>query len=383
MRISLPILARVLLVPDRALTQDPSMRHAVILAGGSGHRLWPASRRSRPKQFLPLGSRAGESLLAATARRASALCPPGHVKVVTAREHAQAVREAVPGLAADCVIAEPVGRNTAAAVGLAAVHLVDRDPQAVMGVLPADHHVEDEAGFARVAGRAFELAEASDVIVTIGIVPRRPETGFGYLQIGEAFGEDAEVVARFVEKPDAETARAYVQAGDYLWNGGIFFAKASRILGELEALMPETHAGLTAIREALRTGGAEAARRVADEVYPSLPSVSIDYGVMERTSGVVTMRGEFGWNDVGSWSALAEYRPADDHGNITEGTVIVHEARGNIVITDPDTVVAVIGVHDVVVVKSGNGVLVVPRERAQDVRAAVAALKERNLDEYL
>lgn len=367
------------LVYAGSVPHDRDMRHAVILAGGGGHRLWPASRRSQPKQLLPLGA-GDESLLAATARRAAAVCARERVVVVTARALAESVREALPGHE---LITEPVGRNTAAAVGLAAVHLAHGDPDAVLGVVPADHHIGDEARFAEVLDRAFAVAEADDVIVTIGVVPTRPETGFGYLQVGAAFGDRAEVVERFVEKPDADAARGYVQSGRFLWNGGMFFARASRFLRDIETHMPDLYAALIEVRDALQRGGRDAAERAAERVYPALPSVSIDHGVMERAADVVTVRGDFGWNDVGSWSALAEYRPADDHGNISQGTVILHEAHDNIVISDHDTAVAVIGVSDLVVVKAGNGVLVVPRDRAQDVRAVVAALEERNLDDYL
>ncbi len=359
------------------------MRYAVILAGGSGSRLWPASRRSLPKQFLALGDRPGESLLAATGRRLENLCRPENIVVVTAAAQAEMVRRAMPEwLAEDAIIAEPEARNTAAALGLAAVHLAHRDPDAVLGILPADHHIADQAEFARVVDRAFSVAESHEVIVTVGIVPSRPETGFGYLEVGEPFADGVHAVARFVEKPDAETARAYLEAGTYLWNGGMFFVTAGRLLAEIERYMPETAAGLDEIRQALHSGGAAAAA-AAERVYPTLPKISIDYGVMERAERVVTVRGDFGWNDVGSWSALADYRPADGNGNIATGTVLYHEATNNIVMTDDDTAVAVIGISDLVVVKAGNAVLVVPRARAQEVRAIVDALRDNHLDEYL
>lgn len=369
------------------------MRYAVILAGGSGVRLWPASRRSSPKQFLPLGAAAGESLIAATVRRLGGVCPQENILVVTAAAQAGMVTAALPDLPAANVIAEPAARNTAAALGLAAVFLLARDPDAVMGALPADHHIADEARFAEVADAAFAAAEAGpgsspagDVIVTVGIVPTRPETGFGYLQVGERLGSGpraVETVVRFVEKPDAATARTYVDSGEYLWNGGMFFVRARRLLCDIETHMPETHAGLAEIAAALAAGGERAAAEAAERVYPTLPKVSIDYGVMERASGVVTIRGDFGWNDVGSWSALGEYRHADEHGNVTDGTVVVDDAAANIIIGEPGTAIAVIGVSGLVVVHSKNGILVIPRDRAQDVRRAVDALEQRKLDDYL
>jgi mannose-1-phosphate guanylyltransferase len=384
------------------------MRYAVILAGGSGHRLWPASRKASPKQFLPLGADAGESLLAATRRRLDALCPAERILVVTAREQAGMVRTALPELPAHNVLAEPAARNTAAALGLAAVHLLHRDPDAVLGALPADHHIADRARFADVAGHAFELASARDVIVTIGIVPTRPEPGFGYLALGgalapgdggdpvhtdrsaarapaagDAAAREARRVERFVEKPSREVAQDYVESGAYLWNAGMFFVSARRLLRDIEALMPATFAGLDAIGRALREGGEAAAAACAEQVYPGLPNVSIDHGVMEHTRDVVTLSGDFGWNDVGSWAALADYRAADEHGNVVQGTAVLHDARDNIVVGDGDHVLTLIGVEGLVVVQSGSGILVVPRDRAQDVREAVAALQRRGLDRHL
>lgn len=352
------------------------MRHAVILAGGSGTRLWPASRRSRPKQFLALGSAGGESLLAATARRLAG----NRVVVVTAADQVAEVERALPGLGPGAVIAEPCGRNTAAALGLAAVHLLHADPDAIMGAIPADQHVTDDAGFGRVVDTAFAVAEARDAIVTVGLVPSRPETGFGYLEVGDAVDDRARRVVRFVEKPDRATAEQYLSAGTYLWNGGMFFVRAARLLADIEEHMPDTFAGLARIRDALGTAVAGA---VTDEVYPTLPKISIDYGVMEKARDVLTVPGDFGWNDVGSWSALADYRPANGDGNVVDGDVVTHDATGNIIVADPGYAIAVVGVSDVVVVQAGNAVLVVPRDRAQDVREAVAALRDGDLDDYL
>lgn len=360
------------------------MRYPVILAGGSGVRLWPASRRARPKQFLALGGRADESLLAATCRRVEPLCEPAAIVVVTAADQADAVRREVPGLAAEGVIVEPVARNTAPALGLAAVHLAHRDPDAVMGILPADHHIADEPGFVAVAERAFAAAEQTDTIVTVGIVPTRPETGYGYLLVGADERSDADTlrVERFVEKPDRATAECYLASGSYLWNGGMFFVRARVLLAKLARYKPAMAVGLDEIRAAL-THGPDQAAAVTERVYPTLERISIDYAVMERTTDVLTVPGDFGWNDVGSWAALAEYRPADDSGNITEGVVVTHDAESNIVISDDDTAIAVVGISDLVVIKSGDGLLIVPRQRAQEVRAAVAELHARDLTRYL
>lgn len=358
-------------------------RYGVLLAGGGGTRLWPASRRTRPKQFLPLGHREGEPLIAGAARRLGAACERGKLLVVTAEEQVPRVRETLPDLPAGDILAEPLGRNTAAAIGLAAMHAAHRAPNAVIGAVPADQDIADEAAFASLAQRAFALASARDAIVLVGIVPTRPETGFGYVELGEVIEGDARAVARFVEKPDEATARRYASSGAHLWNAGMFFAPARRLLAEIEEHLPEMAAGLEAIGDALRSGGEVEAARRAREIYPQWPSISIDHGVMEKTSKAIAIPADIGWSDVGSWSALAETRTPDAEGNITEGNAVLIDAHRNIVAGDGDHAVAVVGLDDVVVVQSGRGILVVPRERAQDVREVVDELKAKNMAHFL
>lgn len=346
------------------------MRHAVILAGGGGTRLWPASRRAHPKQFLSLGTGA-DSLLAATARRLRDGCED-RCYVVTANEQRTMVQDALPALPATNIIAEPSARNTAAALGLAAVHLLHRDPHAVMAAIPSDQHIANEAEFARIVNLAFAAAEERDAVVTVGIVPKRPETGYGYLELGPVLGGELREVKAFVEKPDTERAEAYLASGNYLWNGGMFFAKAQYLMEQIRSYMPETAEGLQRIADAL---GTESAQSVCDAVYPTLPSISIDYGVMEHTSPVLTIAGDFGWNDVGAWTALPDYRPADRDGNVIVGKAITHDAHNNIIVADEGKLVAVAGVSDMIVVQSGDALLILPRDRAQDVRVLVDSLR--------
>ena len=357
------------------------MRHAVILAGGSGTRLWPASRRKRPKQFLDLGT--GESLLAAAVRRARGAVD-GEVLVVTAEEHVAEVRQHAGDVV---VLAEPVGRNTAAALGLAAVHLLARDPDAVLGALPADQHIGDEAAFADVLARAFAVAETTDRICTVGLVPTRPETGFGYLELGghaDVGVPGVREVARFVEKPDRETAEVYVGGGRHLWNGGMFFLKAHRLGDDLARALPALWSGLGKIAAALAADALDPELdAITREVYAELPSISIDHGVMEQAAGVVTIPAEVGWSDVGSWAAFGELRSADEDGNVTMGQVVISDGADNVAVGDPGRVVALVGVSGLVVVQSGDAVLVVPRERAQDVRVAVEALGRAGLERFL
>ncbi|WP_426744917.1 mannose-1-phosphate guanylyltransferase [Myxococcus faecalis] len=351
--------------------------YPVIMAGGSGTRFWPLSRQARPKQFLPLASKL--PLITDTAQRLKGLATVKNTFIVCGPLHAKAAAKLVKGLPKPNLLVEPVARNTAPAIALAAVQVAARDPKGVMVVLPSDHHVADVPGFKRVLEQAARIAEGGH-IVTLGIQPNRPETGYGYIQVGDALEGGGRAVKAFKEKPDPQTAQAYVSSGEYLWNGGIFVFRADVILAAFEQHMPEMKKGLKALRDAAgkRTFGA-----VLKKVFPKLPSISIDYGVMEKASNIAVLPGDFGWSDVGSFAAIPEVRPADAHGNVISGDLaVVVDCKGCIVLADKRPL-SVVGLTDVVVVDSGDAVLVVPREKSQDVRKVVEALKARKLQKYL
>lgn len=355
------------------------MRHVVVMAGGSGTRFWPASRRDRPKQFLSLAS--DRPLLAATVDRVLPTFPPDRIWVVTNEATAAATREMLPVLPADRVLGEPEGRDTAACVGWAATVLRRHDPDAICLVLPADHVIADESRFRSALGAAGDWVETHGGLLTFGIVPTRPETGYGYLQIGSrsahqgAFAVHA--LDRFVEKPDAERAARYLESGDYLWNSGMFAWRATDLLAEIERQLPVLAAGLA------RLGKSDGdAQRLLAQVYPSLPRVSVDFGVMEGAERCWTIPVDFGWSDVGSWPALVEVLSADASGSVQRGRVVALDATDCVLVADGPAVAAV-GVRGLVVVATADAVLVVPRDQAQRVKEVVAVLADRGWDHLL
>jgi mannose-1-phosphate guanylyltransferase len=350
----------------------------VIMAGGSGTRFWPLSRKARPKQFLALAG--DQPLLAATVRRLPPLARPADTYVVGGPVHAGAARKMVRELPAANFIVEPCARNTAPCVGLAALHVAARQKQGIVAMLPADHHIARPEAFRQAIAEAARLA-ALGHIVTIGIRPHAPETGYGYLKVGaklpgrKAKGRgQAHKVERFVEKPDVVTAARYLADGHYLWNSGIFVFRADVILDEIRRAMPVLGEQLDVIQRSI---GKPSYRKTLDRVFPDCPSISIDYGVMEKSQRIAVVPAEFGWSDVGSFAALSEVRELDDLGNVLQGDAIVIDGHDNVVLGHGKRPVAVVGVDGLVVVDAGDAVLVVRKEKAQDVRKAVEELRRR------
>ena len=360
------------------------MLYAVIMVGGAGTRLWPRSRARRPKQLMKIDS--DENLMRECLHRALALTPAERVIIITTAELEALCREQLPEVPAANVIAEPQGRDTAAAVGLAAVHVRARDPGGVMVVLPADHLIRPVDRFAGVLGAAAQIATERRCIVTTGIVPRSPATAYGYIQRGEALGtfDGAEAYrqVRFREKPDRATAEQYIAGGDHYWNSGIFTWRADVILDAFAAHAPELRAQLDEIAAAIGTG-TENERRVLAAVYGRLKKISVDYAIMEHVRDVVVVEADFEWDDVGSWTAVGAHLPRDAAGNAVDGEFIGIDCEDLVVLSRGERTIAAVGLRGLVIVDDGDVVFICPKEKDQDVKRLVAELKARGRDDLL
>lgn len=340
------------------------------MAGGSGTRFWPKSRAHHPKQFLAIGGE--KSLLRETVDRVVGEVGAEQVYVVTGAAHAQHATASLPELPRAHVLIEPEGRNTAPCIGWATRTILARDPAARIAVLPADHYIGDVPGFNAHLNAAFEAA--ADRIVLFGIVPTHPETGYGYILRGDAIGPNLHKVGRFVEKPNRATAEQYLSERTYLWNSGMFVFPAAVMAAEIERLMPELHQGLLQL-------GAD--NRSIAAVYPKLPSISIDYGVMEKSERIAVMPAQFGWSDVGSWDAAMEIGKPDGEGNVLEGDAIALDSKRSMADARAGRFVAMVGVEDLIVVDTEDAVLVIKRGDAQKVKNVVDRLKANGRKELL
>lgn len=350
--------------------------YAVIMAGGRGARFWPRSRRSLPKQCLSVDG--GPTLIQQTLARLEPLVPPQNVLVITGRDMVDAIREQLPQLPASNILIEPQGRNTAPCVGLGAVEVERRAGRdAVFLCLPADHVVQDAQALRAALRAAIAAARDHQALVTLGIQPDHPETGYGYLELGEAVSAKGEGMAvrrvtRFREKPDQQTAEQYVQSGRYLWNAGMFVFSTRDVLAAFAAHLPRSAAALQRI--AADPDALEAA-------WAEMDATSIDYGIMERSQNILTVPCDPGWSDVGSWKAAAALMPSLE-GHRVHAASIVDVGASQCVVYAPGKVVALVGVEDIVVVDAADALLVMHRDRAQDVREVVRILEQRGQERY-
>ncbi|HZD56305.1 MAG TPA: sugar phosphate nucleotidyltransferase [Anaerolineales bacterium] len=361
--------------PEPSTRETPHV-FAVILAGGAGTRLWPLSRRAFPKQFLALGG-GGHTLLQDTFRRAKALVgTPDNVVVMGQKRHAALLQQQLPGLPPENIILEPTGCNTAASIGLAALALQQRSSEEIMVILPADHLFEDEMPWLEAVRVAVAFAGETDWLVAIGIPPEGPSSSYGYLRLGEKVGHKnglpVHEVSRFVEKPDSDLAEKLYTSGDYLWNTGTFSWRMTVFLQALKQHMPKLHQGLLEI--------AERPERLR-EIYSNFESVSVDYGVMEKSSHVAAVQGSFKRLDLGSLPMLSEVWGGDSHGNAVVGTLVDMDSQNNIIYSD-EGLVGLIGIEDMVVIRQGEVLLVCPKERAHEVKELVAVLGKQGLERY-
>ena len=361
-----------------AWVEGMNNRFVVIMAGGRGERFWPQSRLTRPKHLLPI---VGDSaMLAQTVDRLEGLVKPENIFVITNVEQREAVLDCCPTLLPERVIGEPVGRDTAAAVGLAALLVDHEQKDAAFALLPADHVIEDGAGFRSVLESSFEAAEKNDFLVTIGIKPTFPSTGYGYLcqgsEMEEASGRLVSQVDRFVEKPDLETAEKYLAEGGYFWNAGMFVWRPSVILSAIAKHVPGLSGGLDQLREDWSKNGSLVA--AMEKVYPELEKISVDFAVMEKADGVVMLESDFDWDDVGEWPAIARHYSADENGNVFKGDGVAVDSNGNLAFAEDGHCVTLLGVKDLIVVQSGDATMVCHKDRAQEVKALAQKVSDKH-----
>ncbi|KPJ58738.1 MAG: hypothetical protein AMS15_07760 [Planctomycetes bacterium DG_23] len=355
---------------------------ALIMAGGVGTRFWPKSRKQKPKQLLPILAR--RTLLEDTIERLEGLIPLEDTFIITTAEQLPVVKEAVASIPEENIVPEPEGRDTAPCIGLGVSLIAKRDPEATIAVLPADHHISPTKDFQRTLSAAASLAESSRGLITFGISPTYPATGYGYIHRGKHLKDFKEAkafkVAEFKEKPDKKTAKRFLRSGEFYWNSGIFVWQVPTILSAIKEHLPSLYRGLETISASLGTSRqAETIR----ETYPHLPKISIDYGVLEKAKNVLVIEANYKWDDLGAWPALVRLRGADDEGNTILAKHIGIDTKDTLILAKEEHLVATIGTQGLIIIQTPDATLVVPKARAQEVKDLVEKMKEAGLKEYL
>lgn len=349
------------------------------MAGGRGERFWPKSRKNLPKQFLALTDD-GKTMIQLTVDRIRPLVELEDIYIATNRNYKELVKEQLPGIPEGNILCEPVGKNTAPCIGLGAVHIAHKYDDAMMLVLPSDHLIKFNNMFLNAIRNACQVAEEGDNLVTLGITPNYPETGYGYIKFDPHSMEgNAYTVERFVEKPTLEVAKEYLATEEYLWNSGMFIWKVSSILKNIETYIPQVYAGLQKIQAAIATDQQE---QILEEEFVQMPSISIDYGVMEKAEHIFTIPGTFGWDDVGSWLAVERIKKSNESGNVVTGNVITVDTN-NCIIQGENKLIAAVGLEDLVIVDTADAVLICEKDKVSEIRKVIENLKICNREEYL
>jgi mannose-1-phosphate guanylyltransferase len=358
-------------------------RFVIIMAGGVGSRFWPLSRRERPKQFLDIIG-TGETLIQQTFRRFKAICKEENIFVVTSAEHKDLVVEQL-GIDPSNVLGEPFRRNTAPCLAYGTFRILKENPDAVIAVTPSDHLIVKEEKFGEVINRCFDFAETNDALVTIGIKPDRPETGYGYIQADQkkpvnAF-ENLLKVKTFTEKPDIDLAKVFMESGDFFWNSGIFIWNIKSILAAFERHLPDTY---TVFHEGKAIFGTKQEKSFIGRIYTECKSISIDYGIMEKADNVYVMCTDIGWSDLGTWSSLYEHSVIDKKGNaLVRGNVFTYNTKGNILNIAPGKVAVLQGLKDYIVVDSDDVLLIVKKDEEQNIKQYLEDVKKATKEKYL
>lgn len=352
--------------------------YAIIMAGGVGSRFWPRSRERMPKQLLKIFGE--NTMIQDTVKRINKIISNENIFIVTNKIQKEEIRKQLNEIPNENIIVEPFGRNTAACIGLASIIVHNFHPDAVTVVLPADHIIRDVDAFINIMNKAIEFAYKSKGLVTIGIQPTRPETGYGYIQREEReIEENIFKVKTFAEKPNYQTAEKFLESGDFLWNSGMFIWRVDVILEEIKKHMPDLYEGLEKLQKHLMKDDFQ---KQVELVYGMLRSISIDYGVMEKSDRVFVIRSTFGWSDVGSWEEVYQLSHKDENGNSLHGSCFVDDVKNSYIYSD-DKFTAVLGLENVIVINTDDALLVANRTHSQDVRKVVDYLKMKKMNDYL
>ena len=352
----------------------------IIIAGGTGKRFWPQSRARLPKQLLTIVD--DTSMIRLTVNRLLSFSTPEKIFIIASLKLCKMIYKEVPEIPKINFIIEPEGKNTAPAIGLAAIHIYKMDSDAIIGIYPSDHIISGVTKFRRAIKVAKSIVEDKPALVTLGIIPTHPATGYGYIQFDRKNKNNGKFdfkVKTFAEKPPLETAIKFLKSGDFLWNSGIFVWKAEIILFEIKTFMPELHNSLEAIYESI---GTPQYNVVLDREWKIIKSESIDYGILEKAKNVYTVKAEFKWSDMGSWKSFFDYMKKDKNNNLLDGEVVTINTSNSLVMS-PDRITALIGLNDIAIINMGDATLVMPLDKAQEVKEIVSLLKKMKKEEYL